>query len=181
MTFVDNYYYELPEDIIIIITEYTNILYKELCGNKIKNLFYNFKNKEKIALELLLNIEIKNNYGYDNNNHSLNIPLYSHKIMLYIDITDDYNTKVINYCSKFLTRKEYIREERWYVILRRINNGIVIETEYHKYRLNYILDVINGKQNSNDYSNEIINKKIDNYNNNFKIIYILNKKFKCNL
>ena len=181
MTFLYNYYYELPEDIIIIITDYAYILYTELCANKIKKLYYNFKNKQKVAVELLLNIEIKNNYGYDNNynNRSLNIQLDYNNVIKYIDIINDYNTKVINYCAKILTGKEYINW--WYVFLRRIANGIVLETEYHKYRLNYILDVINDKRDSNKYSNEIINKKIDNYNNNYKNLYILNEKFKCTL
>tara|TARA_B100001173_G_C15912193_1_gene514658 strand:+ start:427 stop:969 length:543 start_codon:yes stop_codon:yes gene_type:complete len=180
MTFLYNYYYELPEDIINIITDYADILYKELCGNKIKNLYYNFKNKQKIAVELLLNIEIKNNYGYDNYyGRSSNIQLDYNNVIKYIDIINDYNTKVINYCAKILTGKEYINW--WYVFLRRIANGIVIETEYHKYRLNYILDVINNKSDNNKYLNEIINKKIDNYNNNHKNLYILNEKFKCKL
>tara|TARA_Y100001935_G_scaffold248144_1_gene244952 strand:- start:3742 stop:4284 length:543 start_codon:yes stop_codon:yes gene_type:complete len=180
MIFVHNYYYELPEDIIYIISDFAALLYKELCANKIKNLFYNFIKKKKIAIELLSNLEIKNNYGYDNNNHnSLNNQLYSNNVIKYIDIIDDYNTKVINYCTRYLTGKEYVHYLQ--VFLRRIDNGIIIETEYHKHRLNYILDVINGKYDKNNYLNEIINKKIDNYNNNYKNLNILFEKFKCNL
>jgi len=100
-------------------------------------------------------------------------------VIKYIDIIDDYNTKVINYCTKILTGKEYVSYLQ--VFLRRIDNGIIIETEYHKYRLNYILDVINNKCDNNKYLNEIINKKIDNYNNNYKNLNILFEKFKCNL
>ena len=173
MAFLYNYYYELPEDITNIIIEYANILYKELCANKIQHLYYNFVNKKKIAIELVTNIEIKynNNYDYYHN--------YYYNVFKYIDITNDYNTKVINYCAKILTGKE--STNWWYVFLRRISNGIIIETAYHKYRLNYILDVINGKHYNNKYLNETINEKIDNYNNSYKNLYILNEKFKCNL
>ena len=31
MTFINNYFYELPDDIINIISNYATVLYKELC------------------------------------------------------------------------------------------------------------------------------------------------------
>jgi len=180
MVVLYNYYYELPSDIINIIIKYADILYKELCVNKIQHLYYNFVNKKKIAIELITNIEIKyNKHDVDASPHLLEFIRIYYNVTGYIDITNSYNTNVINYCTKILIGKEY--SNLWSEFLIRIDNGILIETKHHKYRLNYILDVINGKQYSNKYLNETINEKIDNYNNNYKNLYILNEKFKCKL
>lgn len=186
MNFTENYFYELPDDILNIINEHAIILYKELCAYKIQNLYYRFIHKKILAIELALNIEIFTTYGFDYNNSNYYSVTYDynhfnnyHQEIKYIDVTNEHNTNVLKYCSKVLTGKE--DQIWWTTFLNRVNNGITMETAYHNIRLNdaKLITNINDKKECSDKIKIVKEniKKIDNYNYNYQYLNNLSQKF----
>lgn len=185
MTFLYNYFYELPDDIINIITKYANMLYKDFCAYKIQHLYYRFIHKKVLAIELALNIETFTTYGFDYNNSNYYSVTYDynnfnnyHQQIKYIDVTNEHNTNVLKYCDKVLTGKE---DQLWWTsFLNRANNGITMESAYHCIRLKELsIDNINDKIeccNKLKNAKEIV-KKIDNYQYNYKYVKNLSEKF----
>jgi len=182
MTFINNYFYELPDDIINIIYNYATMLYKDFCAYKIQNLYYRFINKKVIAIELALNIETLTTYGFDYNNSNYYYVTYNynnyHQEIKYIDVTNQHNTNVLKYCNKVLTGKE--DQIWWTTFFNRVNNGITMESAYHCIRLKE-LSIININDKIECYNKlknakEIV-KKIDNYQYNYKYVKSLSQKF----